>query len=204
MATFNGGRRWGDEVDVVVLGSGPAGCVPAIEAYDTDPLAEVMIVEKMPERSAGGNGRASGQRPFCPSPEDLHNLLVYQRVLNEPNPSRRDVLRTWAEGMVSLDLWVERHEPDRHAAVLRGGDRAGIISTTGGGVRNTKSQVLNHRAKAIPACPRQGSSAPSTPTSTKAPPRNRSAWCSVASRAETRWSSQQQACGRHASDVGQH
>lgn len=99
-------ERWDEEADVVVLGFGLAGAVAAIEAFDSDPGAVIVVLEKAPEERAGGNSRVSGQRVLCAG--DLEQLLVYQRALNEPNPIPDDVLRAWGEGMMEVEPWVAR------------------------------------------------------------------------------------------------
>jgi succinate dehydrogenase/fumarate reductase flavoprotein subunit len=106
MTSLQSVRSWGDEADVLVLGFGLAGAVTAIEAFDADPKADVLIVEKNPEHKAGGNSRASGQG--LTFPDDLEKLLAYQRALNEPNPVPDSTLRAWAQGMVELRPWVTR------------------------------------------------------------------------------------------------
>lgn len=47
MASLIGITNWRDEADVVIAGYGIAGCAAALGAYETDPTAEVLIVEKM-------------------------------------------------------------------------------------------------------------------------------------------------------------
>src|SRR5690606_23803070 len=64
------GIRWAEEADVVVLGSGLSGCVTAMTAYDTDPSAKILMVEKMPERFAGGNSRVAGQMLWFPQRDE--------------------------------------------------------------------------------------------------------------------------------------
>ncbi|HNR22255.1 MAG TPA: FAD-binding protein, partial [Steroidobacteraceae bacterium] len=61
MASLQSIEQWDDETDVLIAGYGVAGCAAAIEAHDSDPAADILIVEKMPAERAGGNGRASGQ-----------------------------------------------------------------------------------------------------------------------------------------------
>jgi len=61
MASPGSVRHWHDETDVLICGYGLAGAAAAIEAHDLDPQADVLVVEKMPERYQGGNSRASGQ-----------------------------------------------------------------------------------------------------------------------------------------------
>ena len=106
MASLASIKTWDDEADVVVLGFGLAGTCTAIEAVDTDPDANVLIVEKMPEGKEGGNSRVSGQT-LCPA-HDVEKLMDYQRRLNEPNPIPEDLLRTWATKVVEIEPWIER------------------------------------------------------------------------------------------------
>ncbi len=105
MASLDGVTNWNEEADVVVLGFGLSGAVTAICAYDGDPDADVLIVEKMPKDLAGGNSRVSGQTLFCP--RKLEALLAYKRAMDAPNPLPEDVLLAWAEGVVELEPWLE-------------------------------------------------------------------------------------------------
>jgi len=98
--------RWDDEADIVILGSGLSGCVTAIEAHDTDPSAEILLLEKMPEHLAGGNSRVAGQSLFLP--KDLEMLITYRKSLDYPNPAPEDVVQVWAEAMVSQEEWIRK------------------------------------------------------------------------------------------------
>lgn len=106
MASPGSIKRWDDEADVVVLGFGLSGAVTAMTAHDTDPNADVLIIEKNPEKYAGGNSRVSGQSLF--PPEDVDLLMMYQQSMNFPNPIPEDLLRTWAEEMVAQVPWIDR------------------------------------------------------------------------------------------------
>lgn len=97
-------RQWAYDADVVVIGSGLSGCVTAITAHDSDPSARILVIEKMPERWAGGNSRVAGQSLFFPT--DLPELLTYRRALDQPNPIPEPVLKVWAEAMVSQHDWI--------------------------------------------------------------------------------------------------
>lgn len=97
--------HWDDEADVVVVGYGLAGAAAAIEAHDQEPDADVLILEKMPRRFAGGNSRASGQSLSFPT--DADKYISYQRALNEPNPIPESLLRAWAIERVRQREWVE-------------------------------------------------------------------------------------------------
>ncbi len=50
--------EFSEQYDVVVIGSGAAGSAAALEA--TANGASVLVVEKSPESTAGGNTRVSG------------------------------------------------------------------------------------------------------------------------------------------------
>ncbi len=120
MASLSSVKDWQDEADVVIVGCGLSGAITAIEAHDTDGAADVMIIEKMPERYAGGNSRASGQDLFVG--RDPETLMVHQRALNEPNPVPEDVLKVWAEAVCTQEAWITRMAAEAGREVLAGGD----------------------------------------------------------------------------------
>ena len=68
---------------VPIAGYGVAGCAAAIEAHDSDPDADVLVVEKMAEPWAGGNGRASGQSLLISHDADAlyRRTIAIQRAL---------------------------------------------------------------------------------------------------------------------------
>lgn len=91
------------EVDVVVVGLGAAGCAAAITARDAG--ASVLILEKFPPDTAGGNTRVSGGSWF-------HNLdadraATYLRGLCGDFPVPEPVVRVWAEETQHNTAWVE-------------------------------------------------------------------------------------------------
>jgi succinate dehydrogenase/fumarate reductase flavoprotein subunit len=108
--------RWDDHADVVILGFGLAGAVAAIEAYDTDPEADILIVEKNPEHEVGGNSRVSGQGMSFP--EDAERLLAYQQALNAPNPVPETTLRAWAQAMIDQQPWIARMAKEAGMAMV--------------------------------------------------------------------------------------
>ena len=61
------------EYDVVVIGSGFAGCSAAIEAAKAG--STVLMLEKAPEAVAGGNSRVCGQQILDPS--DAEKAVEY-------------------------------------------------------------------------------------------------------------------------------
>jgi succinate dehydrogenase/fumarate reductase flavoprotein subunit len=108
VATLSSVDVWDLEADVVILGSGLAGSVAAIEAFDRDPAAEIVVLEKMAQPLAGGASRCAAQYMYCPPEDRLDDLLAYQRALNEPNAIPEPVLRAWGEAVVTQRGWVER------------------------------------------------------------------------------------------------
>ncbi len=123
MASLNSITTWDDETDVLIAGYGLAGAVTAIEAHDTDPDADILILEKNPEHLAGGNSRASGQTLWCP--KDVEATIAYQRALNEPNPVDETLLRVWAEAMATQEPWIEQKAAEAGMEYVRRSARPG-------------------------------------------------------------------------------
>ncbi len=98
---------WDLEADFVVLGTGVAGTVAAMTAYDEDPSAKIVILEKQPEAKAGGNSRAAGGDVLCPT--DIDEAIAFRRAIDEPNPPPDDVIQAWAEEIVQLKPWLGQH-----------------------------------------------------------------------------------------------
>jgi succinate dehydrogenase/fumarate reductase flavoprotein subunit len=121
-------RQWDEVADIVVAGYGLAGACAAIEAVDSDPNVEVLIVEKMPAALAGGNSRVSGQSLLIS--QDVDALVRYQRRLNEPNPVPEPMLQEWARRMVALEPWIEERAKQVGARYIRSAgwsDRGAIL-----------------------------------------------------------------------------
>jgi succinate dehydrogenase/fumarate reductase flavoprotein subunit len=106
MATLESIRSWDFDVDVVVLGAGLAGCVAAIEAFDSRSDLNVLIAEKMPEARHGGASRCAGQYLYCPPSSAFDDLCAYQRALNEPLRIPEPVLRAWATAVTTNRAWI--------------------------------------------------------------------------------------------------
>ena len=70
-------RKWDFEADVVVVGSGYAGSNAAIASHDAG--ARVLVLEKAPERFAGGNSSVSGGGLRIPS--NVPDAVQYYRAL---------------------------------------------------------------------------------------------------------------------------
>ena len=118
MASLAAVPRWHDETDVLVAGYGVAGAAAAIEAHDADPRADILVVEKAPEREAGGNGRVSGQSLLVS--RDAEALFRYQKAMSFTNPPPDDMLREWARRMVALEPWIEARVREAGTRYVRG------------------------------------------------------------------------------------
>ena len=95
--------QWDGEYDVVVLGSGFAGMAAAVEAADNG--ASVLLSEKAPEGSHGGNSRVSGQ--YIMSTDDTEAMYTYLNALVSPFPNYDDaVLRTMVQGCYDNFDWL--------------------------------------------------------------------------------------------------
>lgn len=98
-------RRWDHEVDVLVVGFGIAACSAAIEAYETDPKARILVLEKADEAGAGGDTRASGQGLTVA--KDKQSMMQYHRNLYAPNPVPEDLLESYVDGLMELHPWIQ-------------------------------------------------------------------------------------------------
>ena len=90
MASLASVREWHDETDVLVCGFGMAGSAAAIEAHDSDPTADVLLIEKMPETLAGGNARVWGESLLISKDvlQHLSNDLVRKFIRNNLKPGK--------------------------------------------------------------------------------------------------------------------
>lgn len=118
MASLNSVTTWHDEVDVLICGYGCAGASAAIEAYDTNPYARLLVIEKAPKEFAGGNCRVSGQSLMIS--KDKEALKDYQRAMSTSNPIPEDILDEWAERMVNLEPWIQQIAKDADVEFLHG------------------------------------------------------------------------------------
>jgi succinate dehydrogenase/fumarate reductase flavoprotein subunit len=118
MASLGNVREWHDETDVLVCGFGLSGAAAAIEAHDSDPSADVLLVEKMPEAHAGGNTRVSGQSLLIS--KDVEALKSYQRAMSTSNPIPEPMLDAWARRMVDLEPYIEARAQEAGARYIHG------------------------------------------------------------------------------------
>ena len=94
---------WDGVYDVVVVGMGFAGCVSAISAADEG--AKVLLVDKAPEGSAGGNSRVSGQ--CIQATDDAEAMYTYLSALMGDFPNwDPDVLRAHVDGAAEQFDWL--------------------------------------------------------------------------------------------------
>jgi succinate dehydrogenase/fumarate reductase flavoprotein subunit len=91
------------ESDVVVVGFGAAGMAAAITAHDEG--CDVVILEKLPAESAGGNSRVSGNVWF--NPLDSEAAKTYLRALSGDYPVAEAIIEVWASEVSTTTEWVE-------------------------------------------------------------------------------------------------
>jgi succinate dehydrogenase/fumarate reductase flavoprotein subunit len=118
MASLSGIRSWDVETDLLVAGYGLAGACAAIEAHDLDPHCEILVLEKMPRASAGGNTRVSGQSLLIS--RDAKALADYQRVMSATNPVPEEMLLAWAKAMTELEPWIQARAAEAGARYVKG------------------------------------------------------------------------------------
>lgn len=111
-------QDWDEEVDVLILGFGLAGACAAIEAHATNPDANILICEKMPEKYAGGNSRASGQSLWVG--ENVQAMKNYQRTLSSSNPIPEEYLDEWANRLSKLEPWIKERAAEAEAEYIHG------------------------------------------------------------------------------------
>jgi len=90
------------EVDVVVVGVGAAGCAAAISAHDEG--AEVLVLEKCPPHTAGGNTRFSGGSWF--DNRDAILAETYLGGLCGASQIPDALAATWARETAGNSSWI--------------------------------------------------------------------------------------------------
>lgn len=95
--------QWDGEYDVVVAGMGFAGTVAAITAADAG--CSVLLVDKAPEGSQGGNSKICGQ--YIQATDDADIMYTYLSALVGDFPNwDKDVLRAHADGTAEQFDWL--------------------------------------------------------------------------------------------------
>lgn len=95
------------EVDFLIVDYGLAGEAAALEANDIDPNAKICVLEKMPERLAGGNSIASGQTVILPNPDDLDTFRRYLYACSQPNPIKDEYLDYLVKEFAEQGEWIQ-------------------------------------------------------------------------------------------------
>lgn len=98
--------KWDREVDFLVVGYGLAGAAAAVEANDIDPNASILVLEKMPEKLAGGNSIASGQTFVVPAKDDVETFHEYIKAMGEPNPIPEEYSSWMANEFADQINWI--------------------------------------------------------------------------------------------------
>lgn len=94
---------WDAEYDVVVLGYGAAGANAAVSAFENG--AKVLLAEKAPEGSEGGNSQASGQ--FVMATDDPEQLYTYlSTLMGKFNNWDNEALKAYCDGCAENFSWM--------------------------------------------------------------------------------------------------
>lgn len=97
------GNEWDEEYDVVVLGFGAAGANAAVAACEEG--ASVLLVDKAPEGSEGGNSSASGQMVMAT--DDAEQLYTYLTTLmGKFNNWDNEAVMAYCEGCAENFAWM--------------------------------------------------------------------------------------------------
>ena len=98
-------ENWDEEADVIVVGFGFAGASAAIAAQHAG--AQVLLLEKAPEESRGGNSRVSANLVFWPN--DIEKAKLYFKALAGPfmDEIPEEMIDVWATEMHANRAWLE-------------------------------------------------------------------------------------------------
>lgn len=101
---YSGG--FDQRADVLIIGYGLAGAVAAITAHDAG--AEVLIVERQPERRRRPNSRFSGGLFIVPDDVDgaVHYMTELYRINDELYETDPAVIRAWAAETAANVSWL--------------------------------------------------------------------------------------------------
>ena len=108
---------WDYSADVVVLGTGFAGQMSAITAAENG--AQVLVLEKAPQKWQGGNSRVSGQGIWTPSSAALVGAAEYLTAMTSGTgyPVPPDYITEYVQGSHDNMAWFTGHGatmvPDR-------------------------------------------------------------------------------------------
>lgn len=107
----NGGSEvnsveWNEETDVVVVGFGGAGASAAISASEAG--ASVIVLEKAPEKDAGGNTSVSGGFSLTPESGDSKDAFDFIKF-QMPDTVDDEEIRGFIEECATTKQWLEDH-----------------------------------------------------------------------------------------------
>lgn len=123
--TFENTVAWDGQYDVVVVGFGGAGAVSAITAAKEG--AKVLIVEKAPEGSEGGNTRYSGQM-FVYGNGNYENTLAYYQALAGNHEIPEALLEVYVSNITNMtDVVAETFNLDKEDFI----DAVGFTGVSG-------------------------------------------------------------------------
>ena len=100
--------QWDRETDMLVVGYGLAGEAAALEASDVASDADILVIEKMPEKLAGGNSIASGQTFIVPARDDLETFTTYMEACAEPNPIPEEYMTWLVDDFANQVEWISQ------------------------------------------------------------------------------------------------
>lgn len=108
---------WDEETDVIVVGFGGAGAAAAINASEAG--ANVVLLEKAPEKDCGGNTSVSGGTMCVADPGKLdmaHEFIRYQM----PDTTTDEEIDGYLEESATLEQWLVDHGADVKAGETKG------------------------------------------------------------------------------------
>jgi succinate dehydrogenase/fumarate reductase flavoprotein subunit len=98
---------WDAETDVVVVGFGGAGASAAIGASDAG--ASVILLEKAPEKDAGGNTSVSGGGGLYPTEDKVQEAFEFLRFQMPKSIIDDEEIHGFVDELVSEVQWLEDH-----------------------------------------------------------------------------------------------
>jgi len=97
-------RKWDKEADVIVVGLGGAGLAAAIEAHDAK--ANVLVLEKAPEKLPGGNsGCCMG---FIVPAATVENGRQYYKAMGFGTVHDEELVHTFVDAIRAVPDWLKK------------------------------------------------------------------------------------------------
>ncbi|MDR1211160.1 MAG: FAD-binding protein, partial [Spirochaetaceae bacterium] len=115
---FLSGLSWDAEYDVIVAGFGFAGATASITAADAG--ARVLLLEKAPEGSEGGNSRYAGQDILCPVAGHRDEAIQYYKGMRGEFDNQTDeMIEFMIDGAMANKDWLLKMGLDESTLVNR-------------------------------------------------------------------------------------